>query len=134
MDGPGGMGENGSRYGGGSDRNWGGERSGHGGGGAAPHHDLAPVAGDPHAVPEAASVAAGATANPDDSAVAELPRADRAVVVGVIAVVVIVIAVRRGRGGREHEDEAEGGQEALQRVIASGRGEGKDVGQKTGGR
>ena len=50
---------------GGGDRDRGGERRGHDpgcGGGAAADHDLPPVV--PHAVAEAASVAAGAAADP----------------------------------------------------------------------
>ena len=59
---------------------------------------------------------------PDDSAVAELPRADEDGLAVVVAVVVVVVAVRGGRGGRQEEEEAAGGEEELQRGIVSGRG------------
>ena len=61
---------------------------------------------------------------PDDSAVAELPRADEdGLAVMIVAVVVVAVAVRGGRGGRQEEEEdAAGGEEELQRGAMSGRG------------
>ena len=57
---------------------------------------------------------------PDDSAVAELPRADEDRLAVIVAVV--VVAVRGGRGGRQEEEDAAGGEEELQRGAMSGRG------------
>ena len=63
----------------GSYRDRGRKRLGHGGDGgggrrAATHHDLAPVVGHPHPVPEAAPVTARAAANPGFSAVDDSER------------------------------------------------------------
>ena len=67
---------------------------------------------------------------PDDSAVAELPRADEDGLAVVVAVV--VVAVRGGRGGRQEEEEAAGGEEELQRGIVSGRGAEDEKGKVRG--